>query len=56
MKDYLFSFRGHIAERKEIVRGYISTSRQSVTAIQIGKGCPIFNYNGNVEIREIAKT
>jgi len=24
-------------------------------AIEISKGCPIFNFDGNVEIREVAK-
>lgn len=41
---------------KEIVGGYISIKTDNLQqAIEITKGCPIFNFDGNVEIREVAK-
>lgn len=41
---------------KEIVGGYISIQAENLQrAIEISKGCPIFNFDGNVEIREVAK-
>jgi hypothetical protein len=40
----------------EIVGGYISIKAADLNeAIEISKGCPIFNYDGVVEIREVAK-
>jgi hypothetical protein len=40
----------------EIVGGYISIKAADLKeAIEISKGCPIFNYDGVVEIREVAK-
>ena len=47
---------GPYSESKEIVGGYISIKADDLQkAIEISKGCPIFNYEGNVEIREVAK-
>lgn len=47
---------GPYTESKEIVGGYISVQAESVQqAIEISKGCPIFDYDGNIEIREVAK-
>lgn len=47
---------GPFAESKEIVGGYISIKAINLhQAIEISKGCPIFNFDGNVEIREVAK-
>ena len=47
---------GPFAETKEIVGGYISIKADNLQqAIEISKGCPIFNFDGNVEIREVAK-
>jgi len=47
---------GPYSEGKEIVGGYISIKAADLQeAIEISKGCPIFNYDGNVEIREVAK-
>jgi hypothetical protein len=41
----------------EIVGGYISIKANDLQeAIEISKGCPIFNYDGNIEIREVVKT
>lgn len=47
---------GPYTESKEIVGGYISITADNLQqAIEISKGCPIFNFDGNVEIREVAK-
>ncbi len=47
---------GPYTESKEIVGGYVSIrAEDKQQAIEIAKGCPIFNYDGIVEIREIAK-
>jgi hypothetical protein len=47
---------GPYAETKEIVGGYISIKADDLRqAIEISKGCPIFNFDGDVEIREVAK-
>lgn len=48
---------GPYAESKEIVGGYVSLKAKDLTdAIETAKGCPIFNYNGSVEVREVATT
>jgi hypothetical protein len=47
---------GPYTESKEIVGGYISVIVESKEeAIEIAQGCPIFIYDGEVEIREVAK-
>ena len=47
---------GPYNESKEIVGGYINIKADNLQqAIEISKGCPIFNFDGNVEIREVAK-
>jgi hypothetical protein len=47
---------GVYAEGEEIVGGYISIKAADLQeAIEISKGCPIFNYAGTIEIREVAK-
>ena len=47
---------GPYTESKEIIGGYISIKANDLKeAIEISKDCPIFNYDGNVEIREVAK-
>ena len=47
---------GPYSESKEIVGGYISIKADDLQeAIEISKGCPIFNFNGNVEVREVDK-
>ena len=44
------------SEAKEIVGGYISIKAHDLQdAIEVSKGCPIFNYEGTIEIREIAR-
>jgi hypothetical protein len=43
---------GPYAEIKEIVGGYIIVRAESLEdATEIGKGCPILNVGGNVEVR-----
>ena len=47
---------GPFTESKEIIGGYISIKADNLQqAIEISKGCPIFNFDGNIEIREVAK-
>jgi hypothetical protein len=46
---------GPYAESKEIVGGYVVIKAKDLQdAIEAAKGCPIFNYNGIVEVREVA--
>jgi hypothetical protein len=46
---------GPYAEGKEIVGGYLSIKAGDIKeAIEIAKGCPIFDYGGITEVREIA--
>ncbi len=45
---------GPFAEGAEVVGGYlIVTAKDLNHAVEISKGCPIFDYEGNVEVREI---
>lgn len=46
---------GPFAEGAEVVGGYLIVSADSMgEAVEISKGCPIFDYEGsNVEVREI---
>ena len=45
---------GPFAEAKEVVGGYIMISASSLEeATEIGKGCPIFENDGRVEVRTI---
>ena|SRR4029077_8315576 len=47
---------GPYTESKEVVGGYIAIKASDIQqATEIAKDCPIFNYNGTVEVREIAK-
>lgn len=47
---------GPFTESKEIVGGYVSIkANDKQDAIEIARDCPIFNYDGIVEIREVAK-
>ena len=44
---------GH-SEGKEIVGGYlIVKAKDLIEATEISKGCPIFEFDGTVEVREI---
>lgn len=45
---------GPYTEGKEIVGGYVSIAANDMDeATRIAHGCPIFNYDGIVEIREV---
>lgn len=45
---------GPFAEGKEIVGGYLIVNSGSLDeATDLAKGCPIFEHNGKVEVREI---
>jgi hypothetical protein len=47
---------GPYTSNNEMVGGYISIKVKDLQeAIEITKDCPIFNFDGNVEIREVAK-
>ncbi|MFP5039457.1 YciI family protein [Parasediminibacterium sp. JCM 36343] len=47
---------GPYVEVKESIGGYIAVKADSLEeALELSKGCPILNVNGNVEIREIIK-
>lgn len=47
---------GPYAEGKEIIAGYIALKANDLeAAVEISKGCPIFEYNGTLEVREIAR-
>ena len=46
---------GPFAEGKEIVGGYLLIKAQDFEdAVNISKECPIFEFDGSVEVREIA--
>jgi hypothetical protein len=45
---------GPYAEVKEIVGGYIIVKSDSIDeAMEMAKGCPILQYGGNVEVRDV---
>ena len=45
---------GPFAEGAEVVGGYLIVTADSLDeAVEISKGCPIFENKGNVEVREI---
>jgi hypothetical protein len=45
---------GPFAEGKEIIGGYLLVKAEDFNeAVELSKGCPIFEYNGIVEVREI---
>ncbi len=48
-------FEGPYVEGKEIVGGFIGVKAKDLQeAVDIGKGCPIFDYGGSTEVREVA--
>ncbi len=48
-------FEGPYVEGKEIVGGFIGVKAKDLQeAVEIGKGCPIFDYGGSTEVREVA--
>jgi hypothetical protein len=47
---------GPYTANNELIGGYISIKANDLQqAIEISKGCPIFDFDGKVEIREVAK-
>jgi Uncharacterized protein conserved in bacteria len=47
---------GPFMEGKEMVGGYLICKADNLQqAIDIAKGCPIFEHDGNVEVREIGE-
>ena len=45
---------GPFAEGAEVVGGYLIVTADGLNdAVEISKGCPIFEHGGNVEVREI---
>ena len=45
---------GPFAEGAEVVGGYLIVSANDLDeAVELSKGCPIFDNGGNVEVREI---
>ena len=47
---------GPFIEGKEMVGGYLIVSANDIDeAVEISKGCPIFNEDGKVEVRPIQK-
>jgi hypothetical protein len=47
---------GPFVEAKEMVGGYLIVNAKDINdAVEISKGCPIFNENGKVEVRPIQK-
>lgn len=45
---------GPYVESKELVSGYVNLEAESIEeAIEHAKGCPIFNMEGSVEVRQI---
>jgi len=47
---------GPYTANEEMVGGYIQIRAENLKqAIEISGGCPIFNFDGNVEIREVAQ-
>jgi len=44
------------AEAKEVLNGYIIVNSHDYNeAVEMAKGCPIFEFDGSVEVRELAK-
>lgn len=47
---------GPFAEGKEIVGGYVALPARDLDhAVELSKGCPIFEFGGTVEVREISE-
>jgi len=46
---------GPFVESKEMVGGYLAIKANDFEeAVEIAKGCPIFDYDGITEVREVA--
>src|SRR4051812_41299937 len=47
---------GPFTEAKEMVGGYLIVNAKDIDeAVELSKGCPIFNENGKLEVRPIQK-
>ena len=47
---------GPFMEGKELVGGYLIINAKDIDeAVEISKGCPIFNENGRLEVRPVQK-
>lgn len=47
---------GPFIEAKEMVNGYLIVNAKDINeAVEISKGCPIFEENGKVEVRPVQK-
>ena len=47
---------GPFTEGKEIVGGFVALPANDMDhAVELSKECPIFEYGGSVEVREIAE-
>ena len=47
---------GPFVEAKELVGGYLVVNAKDINdAVEISKGCPIFDVDGNLEVRPILK-
>lgn len=47
---------GPFTEAKEMVGGYLIVNAKDINeAVELSKGCPIFEEGGNVEIRQLQK-
>ncbi len=47
---------GPFVEAKEIVGGYLIVSAKDIDdALELSKGCPIFDFDGKLEVRPIQK-
>ncbi|MBS1599459.1 MAG: hypothetical protein JST75_14630 [Bacteroidetes bacterium] len=47
---------GPFVETKEMVGGYVMILAKDINeAVEISKGCPIFEYDGHLEVRPVQK-
>lgn len=47
---------GPFVEAKEVVGGYLIVNAKAMEeAVELSKGCPIFEHNGKLEVRQIQK-
>jgi hypothetical protein len=47
---------GPFGETKDIVGGYVVITAASLdAAVELSRGCPIFDRNGSVEVREVSE-
>jgi len=47
---------GPYAEAKDVVGGYLMVAAETLaTAVELAKGCPVFESGGSVEVRPVMK-